>query len=204
MSGADRRRILIAGATGVIGIRLVGLLTAAHATVAGITRSPEKASSLAALGAVPVVCDVFDRDGLSAALQAFAPDTVLHQLTDLPDEHAKLAGARALNDRMRTEGTRNLLDAARAADVARFLAQSVAWKIPGAGGAAVAEHERMVLAFGGVVLRYGQFHGPGTYYEHDPPDPPRVRVEHAARVTVELLDAPSGIVEITDEATTRL
>lgn len=66
-------------------------------------------------------------------------------------------------------------------------------------GEAVEELERTTLAADGVVLRYGTFYGPGTYHERPPlPAPPRVHVETAARRTVELLDAPSGIVEITD------
>jgi hypothetical protein len=78
------------------------------------------------------------------------------------------------------------------------MAQSIAWRPP-AGGEAVEEHERMVLDAGGVVLRYGYFHGPGTWYETGDGVPePKVEVGHAARRTVELLDAPSGIVEIVD------
>jgi uncharacterized protein YbjT (DUF2867 family) len=73
---------------------------------------------------------------------------------------------------------------------------SIAWQLPGEGGAAVAEHERMVLEAGGVVARYGRFHGPGTYHEQDRPKPPHVHVAEAARRSVELLEAPSGIVEV--------
>jgi hypothetical protein len=56
----------------------------------------------------------------------------------------------------------------------------------------------MVLDFGGVVLRYGQLYGPGTYYEAQPPDPPRIHVDEAARRTVELLDAASGAIVVTE------
>jgi hypothetical protein len=56
----------------------------------------------------------------------------------------------------------------------------------------------MVLDFGGVVLRYGQLHGPGTFYEDELPDPPRIHVDEAARRTVELLDAPSGAIVVTE------
>jgi nucleoside-diphosphate-sugar epimerase len=69
---------------------------------------------------------------------------------------------------------------------------------PPAGGAAVAEHERLVLEFGGVVLRYGTFYGPGTFGGDRVPPPPRIHIDEAARATVELLDAPSGIVEIVE------
>jgi hypothetical protein len=74
--------------------------------------------------------------------------------------------------------------------------QSVAWTIPGDGGAAVAEMEEMVLAAQGVVLRYGQFYGPGTYHPDEPPPPPHVDIDTAAVRTVELLDAATGIVTI--------
>lgn len=77
-------RVFLAGATGVIGVRLVPLLVAAGHEVAGLTRSSGKAEALRALGAEPVVCDVFDADALRAAVVAFGPDLVLHELTDRP------------------------------------------------------------------------------------------------------------------------
>ena len=85
--------------------------------------------------------------------------------------------------------------AAEGAGAERFLAQSVAWELTGAGGAAKEELERAVLGFGGVVLRYGRFYGCGTYHA-EPPDPPRIQIDQAARRTAGLLDAPSGIVEV--------
>jgi hypothetical protein len=144
-------RIFLAGGSGVIGRRIIPLLAADGHAVAGMTRSPGKAAELEALGAEPVVCDVFDAGALRDAVAAFAPDLVMHQLTDLPDDAAQIP-----------------------------------------------EHERMVLDAGGVVLRYGQFYGPGTYYEDEPPGPPRIEIDAAARRTVELLDAPSGVVEIVE------
>jgi hypothetical protein len=99
---------------------------------------------------------------------------------------------------MRREGTRNLLAAAKAAGASRFVAQSVAWHLSGDAGAAVSELERLALAADGVVLRYGRLYGPGTYYESEKPEPPRVHVDEAARRTVTALDAASGIVEVVD------
>jgi len=189
-------RVFLAGATGVIGRELVGLLVAQGHAVAGMTRSPSKADALREAGAEPVVCDVFDRAAVAEAVRAFAPDVVIDQLTDIPDDLSELGGYSTANARIRTEGTRNLLDAAAGA---RFLAQSVAWDLGGEGQRAVAEHERMVLDAGGVVLRYGMFHGPGTYLETEPSgDDPRVHVATAARRTVELLDAPSGVYTVLD------
>ena len=192
-------RVFLAGATGVIGRELVPLLVAGGHVVAGLTRSPDKAASLREAGAEPVVADVYDRSALTAAVTAFGPDMVIHQLTDLPDELDRLPEYGAANDRIRTEGTGNLLDAAAAASARRFLAQSIAWELPGDRQRAVDEHERMVLDAGGVVLRYGMFHGPGTYQEGEvPDDEPRVHVATAARRTVELLDAPSGVYTVLD------
>jgi hypothetical protein len=85
------------------------------------------------------------------------------------------------------------------AGAGRFLAQSVAWRLPGDGGAAVEELERSVLEADGVVLRYGRFYGPGTFYEQAPPPPPRVHIDDAARRTVEALAAPSNVLEIVED-----
>jgi nucleoside-diphosphate-sugar epimerase len=158
-------RIFLAGASGVIGTRLIPLLVAADHEVAGMTRSPEKATAIAALGATPVVCDVFDADALAAAVVDFHPDAILHELTDLPDDPSRIAEFGPLNARIRREGTENLLAAAKAAGTTRFLAQSVAWDLPGDGGLATVDLEDAVLEAGGVVLRYGQFYGPDTYHE---------------------------------------
>ena len=191
-------RIFLAGASGVLGVRLVPLLVADGHVVAGMTRSPRKVETLRGLGAEPVVCDVYDDATLTDLMVAFRPELVMHQLTDLPDDEASLANAGDANARMRREGTRNLLAAADAAASSRFLAQSVAWELTGSGGAAKEELERTVLAVGGVVLRYGRFYGPGTYHAK-PPEPPRVQIDAAARQTAALLDAPSGIVEVVEE-----
>jgi nucleoside-diphosphate-sugar epimerase len=189
-------RVFVAGASGVIGVRLVPLLVDAGHEVAGMTRSPGKLERLRGLGAEPVVCDAFDAAALREAVVAFEPEAVVNELTDLPDEPAATNEA---NARMRREGTRNLLAAAEAAGVSRFVAQSVAWHLPGDAGAAVAELERLVLAANGVVLRYGRLYGPGTYYEDEKPEPPRVHVDEAARRTVPALQAASGVIEVTDD-----
>lgn len=193
-------RIFLAGASGVLGARLVPLLIAAGHDVAGMTRSPEKARLLAAAGAEPVVCDAFDLDGLTAAVAEYAPQLVMHQLTDLPDDPARLPEGRAANARIRREGTANLLAAAQAAGATRFLAQSVAWQMTGEGQAAKEFLEKSVLAAGGVVLRYGQFYGPGTYYPEALPEPPRLALEAAAARTARALDLAPGIYELTDDA----
>jgi nucleoside-diphosphate-sugar epimerase len=190
----------MAGASGVIGVRLIPLLVAAGHTVAGMTHSPQKTQMLSELGAQPVVCDVFDAEALTRSVTAFVPDVVLHQLTDLPDRAADIPQFTDRNNRMLVQGTRNLLAAAAAAHAGRVIAQSISWELPGESGrAAYAEHERAVLEAGGVVIRYGQLYGPGTYYEADPPEPPRVHVDDAARQTLAAIDVPLGVTLVADD-----
>ncbi len=197
-------RIFVAGASGVIGVRLVPLLAAAGHAVAGLTRSAEKAAQLAELGAEPVVCDVFDAAALTAAVSAFHPDIVFHQLTDLPDKIGEIPLFTERNSRIRGEGTRNLIAAAAAAGAQRVIAQSISWELPAsAGGGAPAAHERAVLESGGVVIRYGQFYGPGTYHEGSPPKPPRIHVDDAARQTLPALDVPPGVTIVVDDRAAR-
>jgi nucleoside-diphosphate-sugar epimerase len=193
------RRIYFAGASGAIGRRLVPLLVDAGHTVGAMTRSPAKADRLAAMGAQPIICDVFDRSALRSAVRSFSPDLVLHELTDLPDNLEDLPEESLLNARIRVEGTRNILDAMEGLDQTKIVAQSVAWTMrPGPEADAVASLEEAVLAANGVVLRYGFFYGPGTYFEREPPAAPRVHIDTAAARTFEALDAPAGILTIVD------
>jgi hypothetical protein len=101
---------------------------------------------------------------------------------------------------MRGEGTANLAAAARAAGASRLIAQSIAWDLPPEMAARLDEHERTVLKFcgDGLVLRYGQFYGPGTYYEDEPPEQPRIEIDEAARRTLSALEAPCGVILVTD------
>ena len=190
-------RIYFAGASGVIGSHLLPLLVDAGHIVGAMTRSAEKAGRLASMGAQPIVCDVFDRAALTSAVRSFSPDVLLHELTDLPDDLENLPDESLLNARIRVEGTRNLLDALESVDQTKIVAQSVAWTMrPGAEADAVASLEEAVLAANGVVLRYGMFYGPGTYFEGELPPAPRVHIDTAAARTLEALDAPSGILTV--------
>jgi uncharacterized protein YbjT (DUF2867 family) len=192
-------RIFFAGASGVLGSRLVPLLLGAGHTVGAMTRSAEKANRLASVGAHPIVCDVFDRPALTSAVRSFSPDLLLHQLTDLPDDLENLPEESLLNARIRVEGTRNLLDALQGLGQTKIVAQSVAWTMrAGLEADAVASLEEAVLAADGVVLRYGFFYGPGTYFEGELPTAPRVHIDNAATRTLEALDAPPGILTIVD------
>lgn len=198
-------RVFLAGASGVIGRHLVPMLIEAGHEVAGTTRSPAKVTSIAEQGAEPVVVDVYDTGALTDAVVSFAPEVILHELTDLPDDPERLPDYAVANSRIRIEGTSNLIAAARAAGASRFLAQSLAWELPpGAGADGVAALERMVTGFPGTVLRYGQFYGPGTFHPEIAPNEPRVSVETAARHTVEALEQPPGILVITDGGMVRL
>ena len=113
--------VLVAGATGVVGRRIVPLLLRRGDRVTGLTRSAARAAVLRAAGVDPIVVDVVDGKALTDAVRAAVPDVVLHQLTDLAGQD------RAANARLRTIGTRNLVDAARAAGTRRIVAQSIAF-----------------------------------------------------------------------------
>jgi predicted MFS family arabinose efflux permease len=193
------RRVFLAGASGVLGQRLIPLLIKQGYVVGGMTRSAGKTELLRHLGAEPILCDVFDAEALIRAVHDFGPDVILNELTDLPDDAASIGAHAHLNARIRTEGNQNLIEAARRAGSPKILAQTVAWQLPdGPDARAVTELERSVLAEGGVLLSYGQFYGPGTYNEDRLPAEPRVQIDRAAERTVEALDAPPGVVLITD------
>src|SRR4026207_1706749 len=145
----DGVRIFLAGASGVIGQRLIPRLVQAGYVVGGMTRSPSKMELLRHLGAEPILCDVFDREALIQAVHDFKPDVVLNELTDLPDDAAQISKLADLNARIRTEGTRNLIEAARRSGSPKILAQSVAWQLPdGPDAQAAAELEGGLLAAG--------------------------------------------------------
>jgi nucleoside-diphosphate-sugar epimerase len=179
-------RVFLAGATGVIGRRLVPMLLAGGHEVTGMTRSPEKVEALRAAGAEPVVADALDAAAMRAAVTDARPDAVIHQLTSLPPriDPRKIERDFVLNDRLRSEGTHNLVAAARDAGAGRIVAQSIAFSYaagppgrvheeqdpmlmdaPGPyarSASAIVELERTVMGAGGVVLRYGYFYGPGS------------------------------------------
>jgi hypothetical protein len=193
------RRIFLAGASGLIGQRLIPRLIRAGHLVGGMTRSINKTGMLRDLGAEPILCNAFNREALIEAVHDFKPDVILNELTVLPDDSAQISSLTDLNDRIRTEGTQNLIDAARRSGSPKILAQSVAWQLPdGPDAQAVAHLERSVLMEGGVVLRYGRLYGPGTYYERQLPAQPRVHLDRAAQRTVGALGEPTGVVVVVD------
>ena len=129
-------KIFLAGAGGAIGRKLTPLLRAVGHTVVGTTRSADKTDAVRALGAEPVVVDVFDAEALARAVSAAAPEAIIHQLTDLavPPGTPQYDEAIARNVRLRIEGTANLVAAARAANVKRMVAQSIAFAYAPADG----------------------------------------------------------------------
>jgi 2-alkyl-3-oxoalkanoate reductase len=182
-------KVFVAGATGAIGKPLVRQLVDAGHEVTALTRSPQKGEALRAAGAEPVVGDALDREALTAALRDAAPEVVVHQLTAITDlsNLRKFDQGFAATNRLRTEGTDNLLAAARAAGARRFVAQSFGgWPYAREGGpvkdeqapltddppaamretfAAIRYLEQAVTGadgIEGIVLRYGGFYGPGT------------------------------------------
>jgi len=192
-------KIFLAGATGLIGSRLLRLMLAEGHVVAAMTRTKEKIKGLHAAGVTPVRCDLFDQRSLIAAVKDFKPDLIVHQVTDLPDQIEKLADFLPGNNRVRSEGTRNLLAAAQGANAPGFLAQSIAWRTGPGTGPVLDAHENGVISAGGTVLRYGLFYGPGTYYASEPPPHPRIHIDDAARRTMPFLAGPRGIFTITEE-----
>ena len=123
-----RMKVFVAGASGAIGRPLVRQLVAAGHEVTGMTRREERAAEIREAGAEAVVCDVFDAAALDAAVAAAAPEVVVHALTALPPTvRAAKSDYLAATNRVRTEGTRNLVAAARAAGARRLVAESVAF-----------------------------------------------------------------------------
>lgn len=122
-------KVLVAGATGAIGMPLVRQLVDAGWRVFGSTRDPQRAETLRRAGVEPVVVDVFDTPALNGALESVRPDVVVHQLTDLPTVRTPEALSAAIqrNARLRREGTRNLVQATLASGCRRMVAQSIAW-----------------------------------------------------------------------------
>ena len=186
-------RVFLAGATGAIGRQLVPQLVEAGHEVTAITRSEDKLGMLGDLGAEAVLCDVFDAGRLGTIVAQAEPNAVINQLTDLPQSlnPRKLGEYYAANNRVRQEGTRNLLSAALGAGVRRFLVQGSAYWYAPTGGSVKTEEASLYLdapapigpavetikevedavlsanEIEGVVLRYGMFYGPGTWYAKD-------------------------------------
>ncbi|MGH9140660.1 MAG: NAD-dependent epimerase/dehydratase family protein [Vicinamibacterales bacterium] len=182
-------KILVAGATGAVGRRLVPLLVAGGHHVVATTRTPAKLSALRAEGAEPTLMDGLDKDGIMRTVVSTRPDVIVHQMTALASllNLKKFDDEFALTNRLRTEGTSHLAAAARAAGTRKLVVQSyTGWPNQRVGGrvktetdpldadppramtrslAAIRALEQILSSTDGVTgigLRYGSLYGPGT------------------------------------------
>jgi 2-alkyl-3-oxoalkanoate reductase len=234
-------KIFVAGATGAIGLPLVRVLCTLGHEVTGMTRGKRRIDSLRELGAEPIMADAFDPKAVRTAIQTVSPDVVIDQLTSLPANPADILKSIPDDTRLHREGGCNLLDAARELRVSRYILQSkgfyldapagqladetakLRYDAPGAIGESsrtMGTYEDRVLAspsLDGVVLRYGFFYGPGTWYRPDGgiADQARrgealvigegnavwsfVHIDDAVAATVASLTAEPGIYNIVDD-----
>jgi nucleoside-diphosphate-sugar epimerase len=187
-------KVFVAGATGALGRKLVPQLVERGHDVVGMTRSESKEDLVRSLGARPVVADALDPDAVAQAVAAAEPAVIVHQLTALSGKpsirdarHPDRSPMAQMTNRLRTEGTDNLLAAGRAVGARRFVAQSFgSFRFARTGGPVQTEAdplepdapgarqpgleaflylERAVTAIEwgeGLALRYGGFYGPGT------------------------------------------
>ena len=182
-------RVCVAGASGALGRRLIPLLVASGHEVIAMTRSPQKVKTLQRQGVETVIADGLDRDAVLKAMATVRPEIVIHQMTSL----AKTKSLRrfdeefAVTNRLRTEGTDYLIEAARAAGARRIIAQSYGnWNYERTGTALKDENDPFdpnppvnqrrslqairyceagvvgALGIEGLALRYGNFYGPNT------------------------------------------
>ena len=216
-------RVFVAGGTGTIGVPLVRALVARNHLVFATTRSSDKQSLIRGLGASPVVVDALDAAALDKAVREAAPTHVVHELTALPKAGPRSAQELEPTNKLRDEGTRNLLRAAIAAGAQRIVVGSFA--LTGAGpqqtsnadlnraAAAVRSMESQVLDAAhrrdieGVVLRYGLFYGPGNPATDDliarvrKRRVPRVRNDRGQLPYIHLDDAVAATVAALDRGT---
>ncbi len=181
-------RVFIAGATGAIGLPLVRALCTLGHQVIGMTRAGPRVDRLRELGADTSAADAFDSTAVLDAMVAAAPDVVIDQLTWLPSNPADLLKSLPNDTRLRREGGGNLLSASKAVGVRRYIIQSRGFYLDapegqladetaklrhdapgeiGESARATGEYEEQVLvtpSLEGVVLRYGFFYGPATWY----------------------------------------
>jgi len=170
-------RVFVAGASGTIGVPLVRALVAAGHQVTAMTRSPEKQDHLRSLGATPALADALDPVTLKRVVAAAKPDVVIHQLTNLPKTGVRSVKDLESTNRLRIDGTRNLIDAAVAAGAKRIIGASFVLALaakPDANGrledaavAALSLESQIVDAnrqgrIQGIVLRYGMWYGPAN------------------------------------------
>jgi nucleoside-diphosphate-sugar epimerase len=186
-------RVLVAGATGVVGRQLVPMLRSSGHDVIGTSRSESGLATVAQLSGTPLRLDVLDAAAVRRAVAEAKPDAIVHQATDLSalgNDFRHFDKLFAGTNRLRTEGTENLLIAGREAGVQRYVVQSYRWGFTDADGvidanppkafresaAALRRLEQLVRETpGAVALRYGGFYGPGTSLAEEGPQITAIR-----------------------------
>jgi nucleoside-diphosphate-sugar epimerase len=234
-------KIFVAGATGAIGLPLVRALCTLGHKVTGMTRTKRGIDSLREVGADAFSADAFDPKAVRTAIEAASPDVVIDQLTSLPADPADILKSIPNDTRLHREGGSNLLAVARELGVGRYILQSkgfyldapagqlahesakLRYDAPGGIGEAtrtIGAYEDRVLAsppLEGVVLRYGFFYGPGTWYRPGGGVADQVRkgeasiigegnavwsfvhIDDAVAATVASLTAEPGVYNIVDD-----
>jgi nucleoside-diphosphate-sugar epimerase len=179
-------RILLAGATGVLGRATLPHLESHR--VIGLTRTPEKLPLLRELGAEGIVCDVYHADELLRITREARPHVVVDFLTDLSAQSGEA------NNRLRRDGTKNLVKAAKAAEAQRLVVESVAFPLERPAADAFEEMEQTALdsPLDVLILRFGRFWGPGTWYQEQPEELAIHIDEAGARAAKLLTSAPVG------------
>jgi nucleoside-diphosphate-sugar epimerase len=184
-------RVFVAGASGVIGRSLLPKLVAAGHEVTGTTRKEGGAEQIRAAGAEAAVCDALDAAAVEDAVIEASPEAIVSELTCLPEHYDLRKIDYEPTNRVRVEGGRNLISAGRKVGASRYVSQSIAFIYDPQGGWVKDEEaptyvnppgrfaagleptltsEREALGaegMDGLVLRYGQFYGPDTYFDHD-------------------------------------
>lgn len=213
-----QKTVFVAGATGVIGMRLCKMLVKDEWLVIGTTRDEKKTKLLKDIGVEPVVVDVYDEKKLEEILMLVKPDVIMHQLTDLPAglDPEKMEVALVSNAKLREVGTKNLINAATKAGVKKMIAQSIAFvyepgllpyteesallnfndPVYGTTSRAVASLEDQVMnaPFIGIVLRNGLLYGPGTGFDAPVDFVPPVHVDACAHASVLALKCPTNAI----------
>lgn len=227
-------KIFVTGGTGVVGTRAVPALVAAGHDVTAVARGEAKADLVRSMGATPVAVDLFDADAVKAAVDGY--EAVAHLATNIPPM-LKAARMKAweTNERLRTEASAHLVDAALATGASRYVQESICFPYLDQGddwiteesplehvgvfaGAAAAEAatSRFTAAGGtGLVLRFAQFHGPGSSHVEffnrllrkrvnpfvGPPDAYTsfIHADDAGSAVVAALAVPAGIYNVADD-----
>jgi 2-alkyl-3-oxoalkanoate reductase len=182
-------RVFVAGASGAIGRSLIPKLVSAGHEVTGTTRKEGSAEAIRAAGGSAAICDALDAAAVEDAVVAAAPEVIVSQLTSLPEDYDLRTIDYEPTNRVRVEGGRNLISAGRKVGARRYISQSIAFiyepegdwvkdeearpfvKAPGrfaSGVEPTLTSEREALeaeGMEGLVLRYGQFYGPDTYFD---------------------------------------